>query len=172
MSVSSICCSLEDLSNLASLQAPAPVKGQDPEDIPKQTVPYNEDTSVSVVGALSRQTSGSLTVQTPRALSADWSRQITLEERHCIREKIKSAYNKKFSGSYEDLLETCAAIEEELVFAGAPSRLDYFKSGVQYEKRINEKVSQLRNGFTTSSLGVGTPSDTDLKIIKRAKTTH
>ena len=58
----------------------------------------------------------------------DWTRLITLEERRYIREKIKSAYQMKAS-SYEELLELTCAIEEEFVFASAPSRLDYFKSG-------------------------------------------
>lgn len=58
----------------------------------------------------------------------DWSRLITLEERRYIREKIKSAYQMKAS-SYEELLELSCAIEEEFVFASAPTRLDYFKSG-------------------------------------------
>lgn len=33
------------------------------------------------------------------------------------------------ASSYEELLELTCAIEEEFVFASAPSRLDYFKSG-------------------------------------------
>jgi hypothetical protein len=53
---------------------------------------------------------------------------ITLEERSYIRDKIKAAYGRKAS-TYEDLLELTCAIEEEFVFAAAPSRLDYFKSG-------------------------------------------
>ena len=58
----------------------------------------------------------------------DWARLITVEERSYIRDKIKAAYERKAS-TYEDLLELTCAIEEEFVFAAAPSRLDYFKSG-------------------------------------------
>lgn len=41
---------------------------------------------------------------------------------------IYIAYERK-APTYEDLLELTCAIEEEFVFAAAPSRLDYFKSG-------------------------------------------
>ena len=90
----------------------------------------------------------------------DWHFFLTVEERNNIRASIKSAYKKK-TVTYEELLEvsdcesesrctfvhttmliysfimftlrvqTCAAIEEELVFLSAPSRLDYFKTGIQ-----------------------------------------
>jgi predicted ATPase len=66
-----------------------------------------------------------------------------LEERKFIREKIRSAYKRKME-SLEQLLETCAAIEEELLLAAAPSRLDYFKAGVHFERRVVDKVSQLQ----------------------------
>lgn len=59
----------------------------------------------------------------------DWARHVTLEERCYIRDKIKAAYVRKAS-TFEELLELTCAIEEEFVFAGAPSRLDYFKSGI------------------------------------------
>jgi hypothetical protein len=60
----------------------------------------------------------------------DWSRLVTLEERSYIRDKIRTAYERKVN-SFEDLLELTCAIEEEFVFASAPSRLDYFKSGLK-----------------------------------------
>ena len=58
----------------------------------------------------------------------DWARHVTLEERTYIRDKIKAAYARKAS-TFEELLELTCAIEEEFVFAAAPTRLDYFKSG-------------------------------------------
>ena len=45
--------------------------------------------------------------------------------------------------TFEDLIDTCAAIDEELMFTAAPSRLDYFKSGVYFEKRVADKVAQV-----------------------------
>ena len=74
--------------------------------------------------------------------SVDWARQVTLEERLFIREKIKTAYRKRVQ-TFEDLIDTCSAIDEELMFAAAPSRLDYFKSGVYFEKRVADKVAQV-----------------------------
>lgn len=65
-----------------------------------------------------------------------------VEERQFIREKIKESYRKTTS-TYEELLETAAALEEEFVYLSAPSRLDYFKSGIQYDKRIMEKRRQV-----------------------------
>lgn len=64
---------------------------------------------------------------------------ITLEERSYIRDKIKAAYGRKAS-TYEDLLELTCAIEEEFVFAAAPSRLDYFKSGTKELKALNHQI--------------------------------
>ena len=72
----------------------------------------------------------------------DWHLFISLEERLFIREKIKKSYRNRTS-TFEELLDTCCAIEEELIYIAAPSRLDYFKSGVQFEKRVFEKRKQL-----------------------------
>ena len=35
------------------------------------------------------------------------------------------------------------AIEEELLHMAAPSRLDYFKAGVQFDRRVADKRKQL-----------------------------
>ena len=78
-------------------------------------------------------------IQTNRT---DWHLYLTLEERIFIREKIKKAYRNRTS-TFEEMLETCSAIEEELMYVAAPSRLDYFKGGVQFEKRVVEKRKQL-----------------------------
>lgn len=106
----------------------------------------------------------------------DWARLVTVEERKYIRDKIKNAYKRK-APTYEDLLDVCSAIEEEFVFASVPSRLDYFKSGVQYEKRVHEKLSSLRTcavGAATRELeqSMKQGSSDDLKSLKRAKTQH
>jgi hypothetical protein len=75
---------------------------------------------------------------------SDWRLFLTIEERQLIRRKISAAYEAKLK-SYEELLQvmhvsfhlsssspqTCAAIDEELVYISAPSRLDYFKAGLQ-----------------------------------------
>ena len=65
-----------------------------------------------------------------------------VEERQSIREKIKESYKRNVS-SMEDLLETCAAMEEEFIYLSALSRLEYFKNGIQFDKRIVEKRRQL-----------------------------
>ena len=75
-------------------------------------------------------------------LNNEWVKQVTLEERCFIKEKIKVAYRKK-APTYEDLIDICSSIDEELLFVNAPSRLDYFKSGTQFEKRVSDKVAQI-----------------------------
>lgn len=41
---------------------------------------------------------------------------------------------------YNDV-QTCAAIEEELVFLSAPSRLDYFKAGIQVNYSVSFSIN-------------------------------
>jgi hypothetical protein len=106
----------------------------------------------------------------------DWTRHISVEERTFIRDKIRSAYSRKHE-TYEELLDSCSAIDEELLFSNAPSRLDYFKSGVQFEKRVIEKKNQLTHGILSNPL-ISTDTNTiennnqETKQIKRAKTGH
>lgn len=57
------------------------------------------------------------------------------------------------------MIEICAAIDEELLFGNAPSRLDYFKSGVQFEKRVSEKVSQIQSGIISGINNSGNITD-------------
>ena len=71
--------------------------------------------------------------------------------------------------NFDQLLDTCAAIEEEMLFSSAPSRLDYFKSGVQYEKRVGEKKVQLKKYENNDDLD---SIDDVPRGIKRAKTNH
>lgn len=79
-----------------------------------------------------------------------------------MRDKIRSAYQNACS-SYDDLLTTVVAIEEELLHISAPSRLDYFKSGCQFDKRVHEKRKQFfnatnsRNGTVSNSLKSAMP---------------
>lgn len=114
----------------------------------------------------------------------DWARLVTVEERKYIREKIKAAYKRK-APTYEELLTVCSAVEEEFIFTSVPSRLDYFKSGVQYEKRVAEKMSSLRTSIETELASkqydqvLRENSSDDLTSIvgysgalKRAKTQH
>jgi len=39
-------------------------------------------------------------------------------------------------------------MEEELIFANSLSRLDYFKTGIEWENRLRVKKQQLSNGIT------------------------
>ena len=88
--------------------------------------------------SLSRQTSGGRLV----GGQSDWRTFMSIEERQSIRDKIRSAYTTHCS-SFDELLDTVVAIEEEFVHISAPSRLDYFKTGLEYESRIAAKRIQL-----------------------------
>ncbi|POM75033.1 hypothetical protein PHPALM_7913, partial [Phytophthora palmivora] len=83
-------------------------------------------TNVSATTA-TRSVSQSSTMQ-------DWRMYLTIEERQAVRSKIRDAYTSRCS-TYEDLLQVACAIEEELLHISAPSRLDYFKSGFEFENR-------------------------------------
>ena len=72
----------------------------------------------------------------------EWRRFLTVEERTGVRSKIRAAYSDQCK-SYEELLDTVTAIEEELLHMAAPSRLDYFKAGVQFDRRVADKRKQL-----------------------------
>jgi hypothetical protein len=90
---------------------------------------------------------------------------LTIEERQAVRKKIKEGYLKHCT-SFEELLEAVTAIGEEELHASAPSRLDYFKSGFEYEARIKLKRRQLTGVFTPpSSENFGT----DGGLLKKAR---
>ena len=72
----------------------------------------------------------------------EWRRFLTVEERTGVRSKLRAAYADQCK-SYEELLDTVTAIEEELLHMAAPSRLDYFKAGVQFDRRVADKRKQL-----------------------------
>ena len=67
------------------------------------------------------------------------------------------------------MIEISAAIDEELLFGNAPSRLDYFKSGVQFEKRVVEKVSQIRSGIISGINNGGNINESADPPNKKAK---
>jgi hypothetical protein len=77
-----------------------------------------------------------------KSQQVDWRTYLTIEERQAVRQKIRSAYSKSCS-TYKALLQTVVAIEEELLHVSAPSRLDYFKSGFDFENRVKTKRGQI-----------------------------
>jgi hypothetical protein len=72
----------------------------------------------------------------------DWRTVLSIEERLAVRHKIKTAYTNS-CGTYEDLLDTVIAMEEELLHLSAASRLDYFGKGYKYENIVRAKRKQL-----------------------------
>ena len=72
----------------------------------------------------------------------DWRTFLTIEERLAVRNKINNAYTSSCK-TYEELLDTVVAIEEELLYISAPSRLDYFKSGLEFENRVGHLLPRV-----------------------------
>eukprot|EP00640_Fibrocapsa_japonica_P009763 CAMPEP_0113934842 /NCGR_PEP_ID=MMETSP1339-20121228/2102_1 /TAXON_ID=94617 /ORGANISM="Fibrocapsa japonica" /LENGTH=79 /DNA_ID=CAMNT_0000936787 /DNA_START=315 /DNA_END=554 /DNA_ORIENTATION=+ /assembly_acc=CAM_ASM_000762 len=62
-----------------------------------------------------------------------------------------------------------SAIEEEFLHISAPSRLDYFKNGVQYEKRVLEKKRQLSGSLVPSEVNENRKSDDESPMPKKLK---
>lgn len=118
----------------------------------------------------------------PQFLSArDWTKLITTEDRCFIRDKIRAAYLKKIKpNNFDELLEVCCAVDEELIFSSVPSRLDYFKTGVQFERRVKEKICTINEkNNTNSDLLCSASNDVQetslaesIQNFKRAKTNH
>lgn len=73
---------------------------------------------------------------------AEWRTFLTVEDRVSVRAQIKAAYLASCT-TFEELLTTAVAIEEELLHIGAPSRLDYFKNGFEFDSRVKLKRKQL-----------------------------
>jgi len=111
--------------------------------VPPSISPPSLGRNLSLNPGLLRATS----TRTPA--TADWRSFITIEERQGIRAKVSEAYRKHCS-SYEDLLNVASAIDEELLFAAAANRMDYFKTAIDFDNRVNIKRKQL-----SGELGVG-----------------
>ena len=71
-----------------------------------------------------------------------WQTFSTIEERQSVRMKIRKAYVQRCP-TYAELLAAAAAVEEELLFVNAPSRLDYFKSGFFFSEQIANKRKEI-----------------------------
>lgn len=114
-----------------------------PNNFSENPVKRSFSTSLILPPTFNRQNSIPITTSETQRFFSDWTRQISIDERKSIREKIKAAYIRNISESFTEMLEVCSAVEEELLFSTAPSKLDYMKSGLQYEKRIKRKLNRL-----------------------------
>ena len=74
-----------------------------------------------------------------------------------MRHKIKTAYTNS-CGTYEDLLDTVIAMEEELLHLSAASRLDYFGKGYKYENIVRAKRKQLDGTGVLATTDAATPT--------------
>jgi len=75
-------------------------------------------------------------------LSSEWRALVSVEERIAIRRKVREAYFRRCP-TYESLLDTVTAVDEELLFACSAARIDYFKAAIDWDARIHVKRQQL-----------------------------
>jgi hypothetical protein len=97
----------------------------------------------------------------------EWRTFLTIEDRQSVREKIRAAYMAHCK-SFEELLDACVAIDEELLHISAPSRLDYFKSSFDFDARVQLKRRQLSGRQQTAAASFASP-DSDGSSPSAAK---
>ena len=79
-----------------------------------------------------------------------------------MRQRLLDSY-KKNCRSMEELLDLVAAVDEELLYASAATRLDYFKSAINWDSRLQIKQKQLGGSVGLSAAsGNATPASPDL----------
>lgn len=92
---------------------------------------------------LHRQVAATATAQqykeggTGTSSGGEWRAALTEEERGEVRQKILAAL-KRQTKTYDDVLKLAMALQEEALYAGAPSRLDYIKNSLQIDRRLVE----------------------------------
>jgi len=129
--------------------------------MPKTAAATSSETSKSIpLPSLKRvlssgQTGGAAPLGIARAVSGgraaapalpEWRTVMSSEERLGVRAKIREAYARHCDGSFEDLLETATALGEELLYQSAPGRLDYFRSGLEFDAAVGQKRAQMLQG--------------------------
>jgi len=81
----------------------------------------------------------------------DWRSFVSIEERTAVRKKLKEAYTKNCA-SYEDLISVVTAIDEEIVFASSSTRMDYFKTAIEWDNRLAIKKKVLAGHLGVNGL--------------------
>lgn len=89
---------------------------------------------------------GARTVSQTRSVGPEWRLFSGIEERTAVRLKLRGAYHEHAAGDYERLLSLVAAIDEELIFASAGSRLEYMHEALDWNKRVGLKLRHLEGG--------------------------
>eukprot|EP00743_Colponemidia_sp_Colp-15_P001803 GILK01001968.1.p1 GENE.GILK01001968.1~~GILK01001968.1.p1 ORF type:complete len:207 (+),score=23.10 GILK01001968.1:124-744(+) len=143
--------SSSDSQTVAESLAPAPLQRQNSNNgngmnggLPKPALGRSASTSTGFRPIPANQT-------------FDWRTFLTIEERTATRLKIKDAYSKTCS-SYEDLLDTVVAIEEELLHILSQGRLEYLKAGLEWEGRVQMKRRQLSGQFPLAKSSAAVPA--------------
>jgi hypothetical protein len=100
----------------------------------------------------------------------NWRAAVKPEERQAIRAKMKAAFQSS-CGTFDQLVDTAAALEEELLHVSCVSRLDYFKNGLESDKRValKRKAGQDSTDRETAAVAVAAPKAQEAKKTKMEK---
>jgi len=90
-------------------------------------------------------------VSTSAPTAQSWHSLVSIEERQMVRNQIKEAC-RKTCPDYQSLLAVVSAIDEELLYSNAITRIDYFKAGIDWDARLTLKRKQLAGQFGASSV--------------------
>ena len=124
---------------------------------------------------------GSSGVKRKAADIDDFRTHTTVEERLAVRAHIRAAFSDAtLTRSYEELLDVASALQEEMLFVTAQSKLEFYSQGYQFPSVVEKKCKSVlgsggalrqRPGRSTAS-----PDDTasDVSSVSggEAKATH
>lgn len=108
-------------------------------------------------------------VNTAAPSAPDWRTFLTIEDRQSVRAKIRAAFVANCK-SFDDLLDTAVAIEEELLHISAPSRLDYLKNSFEYDSRVKLKRKQMGKSSGEAGKSSGEAAPDAASTGKRSRT--
>lgn len=87
-------------------------------------------------GGLRRMPSGGMS-------GIDWRSHMAIEERKEGRKRLRESFEKNCP-TYDELLAVISAIDEELIFSTANTRMDYFKTVIDWDNRLAIKQNQMQ----------------------------
>jgi hypothetical protein len=125
--------------------------------------PHGSSLIVAPPTSFSRQLSRLPSTNSGMFNSSEWRTGVAIEERINIRRKLREAYA-KHCPTFEQLLDTVVAVDEELLFSCSTNRIDYLKAGIDWDTRIQLKRQQLKsaNGAAAPAAASSSPNGSGL----------
>lgn len=131
----------------------------------------NESTLTFSIPQINNKEISSSRCQPPTGINKKPCDQIQENDRKAIKDKLRTALVKK-APAYDDLLDLCVALSEEHIYEEAPSKLDYYKSGISCVKKIFEKSAELHAAPEPVLKVAPSVEESGPRVVKRAKTLH